>query len=168
MYNWKSIEKYILDGHTIKQASIVYGFSLSALDKARKKNKLYLPTDTIRKNRGPRAKDISEYLIKGSHIKTTHLKNRLIKEGMLKGVCKKCGINQWLGNDITLQLDHINGDNCDNRIENLRLLCPNCHSQTPTFDVGIRKLTLKKVLAALNKNIITPEEARSMVIEELE
>ena len=47
--------------------------------------------------------------------------------------CSICGLNKWQGEDITLQVDHINGNHYDNRLENLRLLCPNCHSQTSTF-----------------------------------
>ena len=47
--------------------------------------------------------------------------------------CAICGISDWMGLPLTLQVDHINGVNNDNRIENLRLLCANCHSQTDTF-----------------------------------
>ena len=47
--------------------------------------------------------------------------------------CDYCGISEWQGKKLVLQLDHINGDNHDNRLENLRWLCPNCHSQTDTF-----------------------------------
>ena len=63
----------------------------------------------------------------------TSLKRRVLNAGLLEYKCHICGLTEWLGNPIVLQLDHINGDNRDNRIENLRLLCPNCHSQTETF-----------------------------------
>jgi len=47
--------------------------------------------------------------------------------------CSECGICNWNGKDIVLEIDHINGINSDNRVENLRYLCPNCHSQTSTY-----------------------------------
>ena len=47
--------------------------------------------------------------------------------------CECCGISEWNGKEITLQVDHINGLANDNSIENLRLICPNCHSQSDTF-----------------------------------
>lgn len=65
----------------------------------------------------------------GSH----KLKLRLWSEGVLAEECSICHLKDWLGQRIGLQLDHINGDSFDNRIENLRILCPNCHSQTETY-----------------------------------
>jgi hypothetical protein len=62
-----------------------------------------------------------------------HLKERLYKEGIKTKQCEKCGILDWNGEEIKFELDHVNGVNTDNRIENLKILCPNCHSQTPTF-----------------------------------
>lgn len=47
--------------------------------------------------------------------------------------CYNCGLTDWLGGKLILELDHINGDNTDNRLENLRFLCPNCHSQTENY-----------------------------------
>lgn len=78
--------------------------------------------------------DLVDVLIKNSPYKSSYkLKNRLYQEGFKTEKCEECGITDWNGKRISLELDHINGDNTDNRIENLRILCPNCHSQTPTF-----------------------------------
>ena len=62
-----------------------------------------------------------------------HLKERLVKEKYLEYKCAECGITEWNGKPLSLHLDHINGINNDHRIENLRFLCPNCHSQTNTY-----------------------------------
>ena len=61
------------------------------------------------------------------------LKNRLLKEGILKNKCDLCSIENWNGKPISIELDHVNGNRNGNRLENLRMLCPNCHSQTDTY-----------------------------------
>ncbi|MFN3431344.1 MAG: HNH endonuclease signature motif containing protein, partial [Candidatus Sericytochromatia bacterium] len=60
------------------------------------------------------------------------LKRRLLQMGWTD-CCHRCGISDWQGKPLTLHLDHINGINNDNRFENLRFLCPNCHQQTETW-----------------------------------
>lgn len=65
---------------------------------------------------------------------TWNLKKRLLKEGFKKNICEECGIDDlWNNKKLILQLDHIDGNNTNNNINNLRILCPNCHSQTFTF-----------------------------------
>ena len=77
---------------------------------------------------------LNEILVKNSPYNSSyHLKQRLIDENLLEYKCSICGIDSWQDKKIILQLDHINGINTDNRLSNLRLLCPNCHSQTDTF-----------------------------------
>lgn len=77
---------------------------------------------------------LEEILIeKSRYTSSNHLRQRLIKEGLKKEQCEKCGLNEWLGEKLSLELDHINGEHQDNRIENLKILCPNCHSLTPTW-----------------------------------
>lgn len=77
--------------------------------------------------------DLKDILKEKSNFARSHLKRKLIEEEILEYKCSECGISEWNGKEISLQLDHINGVNNDNRIENLRFLCPNCHSQTETF-----------------------------------
>lgn len=78
-------------------------------------------------------KPVEHYLTENSYIQLTRLKHKLIKSGLKEYRCEKCGCNKWNGEQLSLQLHHINGDNTDNRIENLQLLCPNCHSQTDNY-----------------------------------
>lgn len=61
------------------------------------------------------------------------IKREMLAEGKLEYKCYECGINEWRGKSLSLHLEHKNGDNTDHREENLTLLCPNCHSQTPTY-----------------------------------
>lgn len=75
-----------------------------------------------------------QMLVSGSTTSTQVIKRRVLKDGLLKYQCEKClNDGTWLDQSISLQLDHRNGDSSDHRLENLRFLCPNCHSQTETF-----------------------------------
>lgn len=78
-------------------------------------------------------KNLEEYLTTDSYIKADRLKWKLFSSGLKQYKCEKCGNTHWNDGQISLQLHHINGDNTDNRLENLQILCPNCHSQTDNF-----------------------------------
>ena len=79
----------------------------------------------------PKKLSALEYL-KSSCVKSHKLKLKLIADGMKKLECEICHLGSWLDKEIPLELDHINGNHADNRLENLRVICPNCHAQTPT------------------------------------
>ncbi len=81
----------------------------------------------------PARQPIESYLNNKVPIQSYKLKNRLLKEGIFKPVCSRCAGNYWLDQPIPLELDHINGNNKDNSLNNLRLLCPNCHALTPNY-----------------------------------
>lgn len=70
---------------------------------------------------------------KVSYSNTSNLKKRLYSAKLLEKKCSICGIDEWMGKEAPLALDHINGNRNDNSIDNLRILCYNCHGQTETF-----------------------------------
>jgi hypothetical protein len=78
-------------------------------------------------------KSLDEILIRDSDYDRGNLKKRLLASGLFENECSRCGLKDWMGEPLTMHLDHINGDCINNRIENLRMLCPNCHAQTPTY-----------------------------------
>lgn len=76
---------------------------------------------------------IEAYLNNSKSISSWKLKNRLFRDGIKKNECEICGVFEWNGKPIMCHLHHKNGNNRDNRLENLQILCPNCHSQTDSY-----------------------------------
>ena len=86
----------------------------------------------VNKKFGPK-RPTEDYLNNKYLIRSSELKNRLLKEGLKTHQCEKCNLSEWLGLKIPLELHHVNGNSSDNSILNLMLLCPNCHSFTDNY-----------------------------------
>ena len=78
-------------------------------------------------------------LCEHSSLRSSHVKEQLLRMGLKENKCECCGLTEWQGKPLVCELHHINGDSSDNRIENLIILCPNCHSQTENFRSRNRK-----------------------------
>lgn len=89
--------------------------------------------DKMAWSRGKQIVTNREMFVENSSHANSAIKKRIADGNLIDYKCQRCGIDSWNGESITLELDHINGKNNDHRIENLRFLCPNCHSQTETY-----------------------------------
>lgn len=116
--NLSSVKKKILD----------WGLDMSHFTGARwNKGKTAFEHPSIKK------KAIQEILIENSGWSSHMLKLRLFREGLKEQKCERCGNTQWEGQPIPLELHHLNGVHNDNRLENLQILCPNCHALTENY-----------------------------------
>lgn len=121
-YDWSVIQAYYHEGHSFRECAARFGFSTGAWQKAVSRGEM---------QPRPLGRGLSELLLAGKA--RSNIKRRLLAAGLLKAACSECGLYEWLGERLTAQIDHINGVRDDYRLENLRMLCPNCHSQTPTY-----------------------------------
>ena len=106
--------------------------------------------------------DLNEIFVENSPYERHLVRNYIIRHKLLPYQCQECGNKGiWRNKQIALQLDHINGINNDNRLENLRFLCPNCHAATETFaGKNINKATLDEeaILNAIEQGATNASE----------
>lgn len=114
----------------IKKVAVLYGIDFSHFTgQGWRRDKTFTPK-----------RKIEYFLAKdGPFINSHHLKKRLISEGMLPGNCEICGLSEWMRQELPLELDHLNNNHSDNRLENLMILCPNCHALKTRRERKLRK-----------------------------
>jgi 5-methylcytosine-specific restriction endonuclease McrA len=143
--NEENFKKVCKESNSMAQAAIKLGLHFNTFKKYAIKFNCY---ETNQSGKGINKKGSPKFelndILEGNHphFQTYKLKNRMLREGLVENVCSACGINEWFGKSINMELDHIDGDRSNHKLENLRMLCPNCHSQTETY----RSKNIKKDL----------------------
>lgn len=132
--DWVAVQRLYDEGRTFYECMNQFGFCRGAWNKAVKRGQI---------RPRPLGRPLNELLVDGRS--RTNIKRRLLRAGLLEGRCQLCGLAEWLGENLVVQIDHVNGIGNDYRLENLRMLCPNCHSQTETY--GRRRLPRAAPLA---------------------
>lgn len=123
-YDWNAVRDFYEAGHSAAECRKGFGFGRDAWADAIARGVI---------SPRPRLEPILDVLSAGRQRSRAHVKARLLSGGLKERRCEGCGLTDWQGAPISLELHHVNGDGHDNRLANLRLLCPNCHSQTDTW-----------------------------------
>ena len=124
---------------TMAKASLRVGMHYNTFIRKAKKLGVYKPNQGAKgvtiPNRAPLTKIPTDEILEGKHpyYQTNKLRVRLIKEGIKDEKCEICGVTDWLGERLAFELDHIDGNSNNHLLDNIRILCPNCHSQTETY-----------------------------------
>lgn len=135
--------KVCSESRSMAEAAVKLNLHFNSFKKRAVELKCYEPNQSGKgvKKKTPKI-PLSEIISKGKfpHYQTYKLKKRLMEEGIKKPVCENCGCSDWLGKPINLELHHVDGNRQNHELKNLRLLCPNCHSQTDTYRAKNKKI----------------------------
>jgi DNA-binding CsgD family transcriptional regulator len=123
-YDWQAIRLFYEEGHSVEDCRSTFGFNKQSWHAAIRRGLI-----TPRPARIP----LEQLLVAGPRRNRNHLKRRLFDAGIKTRRCESCRLSEWRGLAIPLALHHVNGDRHDNRLENLQILCPNCHGLTDTW-----------------------------------
>lgn len=123
-YDWMEIQRAHDSGLSMRACAKRFGFNSGTWSQAIKRGDI---------EPRPWVIPLEELLVVGRRTSRTHLKRRLLNDGVKENRCEQCGITEWQGRPLNMQLHHVNGDGTDNRLENIVFLCGNCHSQTDTY-----------------------------------
>jgi len=136
VYSYEELNEAVLNSTSLCGVVKYLGLNKSSntYTKIKKELERYnIKPNFIRRVRNTKPYTEDEIFCENSTYDRTTLRTKLIRENIIEYKCQICEIENWNNKKISFQLDHINGIRNDNRIENLRFLCPNCHSQTPTW-----------------------------------
>lgn len=122
--------------NSMSKAASILGLHFNSFKKRAIELNCYQPNQAgigIRKNT-PKI-PIEEIIHQGlhPHYQTYKLKIRLLKEGLKQNECEVCGLSQWNNLPLNIELHHIDGNRTNHHIDNLQMICPNCHSQTDNY-----------------------------------
>jgi DNA-binding transcriptional ArsR family regulator len=132
-YDWAQIQRYYDEGHSVTECQERFGFARASWAEARRRGAVVARTVK---------RPIEEYLVVGRRTQPA---------------CEGCGLAEWRGRPVPLALHHINGDGVDNRLENLQLLCGNCHGLTDNF--GVKNWRRRRLERAIHCGHLRPLSA---------
>lgn len=134
--------------NTMAEAASKLNLYFSTFKRIAEKYKCYNPNPNpkgVYKGGGIDPVPLNE-ILKGLHpsYQTFKLKVRLMKKSIKTNQCEICGLSgEWMGKPLNMELDHIDGDRSNHLLNNLRIICPNCHAQTPTFTSKNRRSSVR-------------------------